>query len=182
MCQKVGYTFGLDHQDETFTNANLNTCMDYTNDPSTNQHPNQHDYGELETITPIWTPTTIGQTISRIRRPCRTSALKASGQWGTLVKQSRDGGTEVYELDFGHDHKVFTFVTWTLDALTSVGITSRRDDSARGMRACAWAYLAGARAGQRYRSYTRYLSHRTTVPSVVRWQQQTALWDDAPHR
>src|SRR4029453_1923478 len=49
-CQEVGHTFGLDHQDENFTNANLGTCMDYTNDPSTNQHPNQHDYDQLEAI------------------------------------------------------------------------------------------------------------------------------------
>ena len=50
MCQEVGHDFGLDHQDENFNNANLGTCMDYTNDPSTNQHPNQHDYDQLITI------------------------------------------------------------------------------------------------------------------------------------
>ena len=49
-CQEVGHTFGLNHQDENFYNANLGTCMDYTTDPSTNQHPNQHDYDELDTI------------------------------------------------------------------------------------------------------------------------------------
>src|SRR5262249_9511852 len=45
-CQEVGHTLGLDHQDTNFNNANLGTCMDYTNDPSTNQHPNKHDYDE----------------------------------------------------------------------------------------------------------------------------------------
>lgn len=50
MCQEVGHDFGLDHQDEDFTNPNLGTCMDYTNDWSTNQHPNQHDYDQLATI------------------------------------------------------------------------------------------------------------------------------------
>jgi hypothetical protein len=49
-CQEVGHTFGLDHQDENFSNANLGTCMDYTNDPTSNQHPNAHDYQELEII------------------------------------------------------------------------------------------------------------------------------------
>ena len=39
-CQEIGHTLGLDHQDEIFVNPNLGTCMDYTNDPSTNQHPN----------------------------------------------------------------------------------------------------------------------------------------------
>lgn len=50
MCQEIGHDFGLDHQDETFGNANLGTCMDYTNDPTSNQHPNIHDYEHLETI------------------------------------------------------------------------------------------------------------------------------------
>ena len=49
-CQEVGHTLGLDHQDENFNNANLGTCMDYTNNPGTNQHPNQHDYDQLVTI------------------------------------------------------------------------------------------------------------------------------------
>src|SRR5215212_668684 len=62
MCQEVGHTFGLDHQDETFDNPNLGTCMDYTNNPSTNQHPNQHDYDELQIIySHLDSTTTVGQ-------------------------------------------------------------------------------------------------------------------------
>jgi len=55
-CQEVGHTFGLDHQDTNFTNTNLGTCMDYTNQPAggsqgpANTHPNSHDYAELSTI------------------------------------------------------------------------------------------------------------------------------------
>jgi hypothetical protein len=44
ICQEVGHDFGLDHQDENFNNENLGSCMDYTSDPSTNTHPNWHDY------------------------------------------------------------------------------------------------------------------------------------------
>ena len=50
MCQEIGHTYGLDHQDENFNNPNLGTCMDYTNNWSTNQHPNSHDYSQLATI------------------------------------------------------------------------------------------------------------------------------------
>ena len=50
MCQEVGHTLGLDHQDEDFGNPPLGTCMDYTSDPTPNQHPNQHDYDQLEAI------------------------------------------------------------------------------------------------------------------------------------
>jgi len=49
-CQEVGHTLGLDHQDENFNNPPLGTCMDYTSDPGPNQHPNAHDYEELEII------------------------------------------------------------------------------------------------------------------------------------
>jgi hypothetical protein len=50
MCQEVGHTLGLDHQDDDFNNANLETCMDYTNLPESNQHPNTHDYDQLVSI------------------------------------------------------------------------------------------------------------------------------------
>jgi hypothetical protein len=53
MCQEIAHGFGLDHQDENFDNPNLGTCMDYTSDPDgppSNEHPNAHDYAELEVI------------------------------------------------------------------------------------------------------------------------------------
>ena len=62
MCQEIGHTFGLDHQDENFDNANLGTCMDYTNDPSSNQHPDTHDYQQLEDIYAHLDPTTTVDT------------------------------------------------------------------------------------------------------------------------
>lgn len=52
MCQEVGHTFGLGHQDES--GISLNTCMDYYNNTSNSDTksttPNQHDYDELVTI------------------------------------------------------------------------------------------------------------------------------------
>jgi hypothetical protein len=47
ICQEIGHTFGLDHQDES--GADLNTCMDYSN-ALDNPSPNQHDYDQLATI------------------------------------------------------------------------------------------------------------------------------------
>ena len=80
-CQEVGHTFGLDHQDENFDNANLGTCMDYTNDPSTNQHPNQHDYDELETIySHNDSSTTVGMFT-----PAAVAQLDDRRDWGTEV-------------------------------------------------------------------------------------------------
>lgn len=64
MCQEIGHAFGLDHTDETFDNANQGTCMDYTNNPlgpPSNEHPNAHDYDQLQTIyTHLDSSTTVG--------------------------------------------------------------------------------------------------------------------------
>jgi hypothetical protein len=52
ICQEIGHTFGLDHQDES--GISLDTCMDYYHNTSASDtkstHPNSHDYAELSTI------------------------------------------------------------------------------------------------------------------------------------
>ena len=47
ICQEIGHTWGLGHQDES--GADLNTCMDYSN-ALDNPAPNQHDFDQLVTI------------------------------------------------------------------------------------------------------------------------------------
>ncbi|MDO8466806.1 MAG: hypothetical protein Q7S83_01560 [bacterium] len=111
MCQEVGHAFGLDHQDEDFNNPALGTCMDYTSDPTPNQHPNQHDYDMLEAIyAHLDTSTTLSQ-----------SSTASAGQdidhnnpkaWGKVLRTSSDKKASVHELDLGKDKKVFTFVIW----------------------------------------------------------------------
>jgi hypothetical protein len=127
MCQEVGHTFGLDHQDEGFDNDNLGTCMDYTSDPDgppSNEHPNAHDYEELVSIYdhPDST-TTVGQTVQSGRGKGKTPPALAdtdsdepvevgTAQWGKLIRSTNNGRTELYELDLGHGHKVLTHVIW----------------------------------------------------------------------
>lgn len=109
LCQEIGHTFGLDHQDEIFTNANLGTCMDYTNDPSTNQHPNQHDYDMLETIYAHLDTTT---TVSGLGSTIANFNSEDPKEWGNEIRRSKDGRTSLHERNLGHGNKVFTFVTW----------------------------------------------------------------------
>lgn len=45
LCQELGHDFGLDHQDESFGNDPLFTCMDYQRE--LHPTPNQHDYDVL---------------------------------------------------------------------------------------------------------------------------------------
>jgi len=109
MCQEVGHILGLDHQDENFANANLGTCMDYSNDPSTNQNPNQHDYDELATIDshPDST-TTVGMAVA--------GSVAVDGNdpsaWGRAIRTSGDGRPSLYERNLGGGRAVFTFVIW----------------------------------------------------------------------
>ena len=114
-CQEVGHTFGLAHQDENFNNANLGSCMDYTNDPSTNQHPNQHDYDELVIIyNHSDSFTTLSASAAQTHPPAMNELdLSGPGQWGRLVASSRDGRSQTYEADFGGGNKIVTHVTWT---------------------------------------------------------------------
>ncbi len=114
MCQEVGHTLGLDHQDVVFTNSNLGTCMDYTNNPAGNEHPNQHDYDQLVTI---YTPhtdstTTVAQTATAAQMPPAMAGndFETPAQWGRLTRLTNNGRTALFELDLGRGHKLFTFV------------------------------------------------------------------------
>src|SRR3989338_4464975 len=126
MCQEIAHDFGLDHQDEIFNNANLGSCMDYTNDPGggaggavsndpSNEHPNAHDFEQIETIyAHLDSTTTIGQTVSGPGK--RAGVNGADGQeaadWGKSIRKDGKGRTSLYERDLGKGNKVFTFILW----------------------------------------------------------------------
>lgn len=109
MCQEVAHAFGLNHQDEDFSNANLGTCMDYTSDPSTNQHPNAHDYEQLELI---YAHPDSSTTLSAGAPGSNGQDLDDPQGWGTVVKKDGKGKPSLYEKDLGKGHKVFTHVFW----------------------------------------------------------------------
>lgn len=122
MCQEIGHTFGLDHQDETFDSPNLGTCMDYTNNPAggsgqlSNVKPNQHDYDQLEIIYSHADTTASVQSASRGSPSPTGEANRSTGigtaEWGRLIRSTNGGRTERFELDLGGGHKVVTFVIW----------------------------------------------------------------------
>jgi len=121
MCQEVGHTFGLGHQNERFNNVNLGTCMDYTNAPDgggsyglPNLTPNKHDYDQLvkiyshkdsiSTLSAASVPTTGKNKVEKSDKP---------SSWGQPIgdKDSR-GRSSHFELDLGNGEKLFTFVVW----------------------------------------------------------------------
>lgn len=110
MCQEVGHTLGLNHQDETFSNPNLGTCMDYTNDPSTNQHPNQHDYDQLVSIYSHLDSTTTLASATTTKGG--SSGAAAPAGWGRLVAVTNGGHGATFLLDLGSGNLVLTHVLW----------------------------------------------------------------------
>lgn len=119
MCQEVGHIFGLDHQDENLYNANLGTCMDYTNSPArndgagNNEHPNLHDYSMLATIyAHLDTTTTLASGSLTNRRASAEEIGDDPRTWGREIRRSSDGRESLYLRDLGNDEKVMTHVIW----------------------------------------------------------------------
>lgn len=133
LCQEVGHTLGLNHQDENFVNANLGTCMDYTNDPNANQHPNAHDYEELEaiyahldsvnTVLASSGDTGTGGGGNGKGKPFGGAQGKSAlveqdidlsnpSAWGQAVRQDAEGKNSLYARDLESGEKLFTFVIW----------------------------------------------------------------------
>jgi hypothetical protein len=109
MCQEVGHTFGLAHQDENQTNPNLGSCMDYTRDPDgppSNEHPNSHDYSQLVTI---YSHTDSFNTPASSVGPL---AADSPATWGILVSGSAGRGAATYVREHGNGNYTVTHVFW----------------------------------------------------------------------
>lgn len=122
-CQEVGHGYGLDHQDEDFNNINLGTCMDYTNDPTgnagtngtlDNEHPNAHDYDELNTIY-----SHLDSTTTVAFRANAAGAFPDTGstprEWGRAVRFDSRGRPDMFERVDGPGLKTITHVFWALE-------------------------------------------------------------------
>lgn len=112
MCQEVAHDFGLAHQDENFSNPNLGSCMDYTNDPDgppSNEHPNTHDFDQLRTIYAHLDSTS---TVGAMPAEIADADFSSQAEWGQAIAASRSGKPLLFERDLGKGNKVFTFVFW----------------------------------------------------------------------
>jgi hypothetical protein len=113
MCQEIAHDFGLDHQDENFNNANLGSCLDYTSDPDgppSNEHPNSHDFQQLETI--YAHSHTSAPVVSQPPPAMNQIDFAGPRQWGRPIHWTEDGRPDLFLLDFGRGHRVITHVFW----------------------------------------------------------------------
>jgi hypothetical protein len=87
--------------------------MDYTNDPDgppSNEHPNAHDFVQLERIYGHVDSTT---TVGAAHLPSAASRdLNHPSAWGQLVRSSANGRVHVYERQLGRFEKLITHVFW----------------------------------------------------------------------
>lgn len=129
ICQETGHTFGLDHQDESFGNANLGTCMDYTSDPDgtlfdqlDNRHPNQHDYDEMASIYAHLNSTDNdsgpgnGNGNNGGKKPKKVGAnaidLNNPNEWGEAVRQDAQGKNSLFVRNLPNGQVLITHVIW----------------------------------------------------------------------
>ncbi|HET7747178.1 MAG TPA: hypothetical protein VFM29_07740 [Vicinamibacteria bacterium] len=115
-CQEIAHGFGLGHQDEDFDNGNLGSCMDYTSDPDgppSNEHPNSHDFAQLEAIySHLDSTTTVGMAVNDHPQGMNAISPVRKSEFGRLVASTPNGRAQVYELDFGRGQRILTHVIW----------------------------------------------------------------------
>lgn len=124
-CQELGHNVGLDHQDETFDNQSLFSCMDYQDPPYA--YPNAHDYEQLETIyghTDSYDSYADGSSggggdggngggcNAPPGKGCNKSDAGNNGETGWGMSLGRRGQKEVFLRIDRSGVRHFTFVTW----------------------------------------------------------------------
>ena len=110
MCQELGHDYGLDHQDENFSTDSTNSCMDYTNNPEGNEHPDRHDYDQLVAI---YNHFDSAQTANAVRSmPSQAAIGNTPADWGSPVRRNSRGQPNVFVRDLGNGNKALTHVFW----------------------------------------------------------------------
>lgn len=129
MCQEIGHDYGLGHVNESNTNPNTGSCMDYTNAPArddgkgTNEYINAHDkeqlgvqYGHLDSLATNFAVREVGKAVPQNGFSDDGIGGNTPASWGRAVGYDGAGRPNVYVLDMGGGRKKVTHVFWTLEA------------------------------------------------------------------
>ena len=110
-CQEIGHNYGLGHQDEDFNTDLTNSCMDYTNLPQGNEHPDAHDYQQLEII---YSHSHAAAAAAATSPASAAAGGNTPGEWGRAIHSTRDGRPDVFVRDIAPGHRLITHVFWAL--------------------------------------------------------------------
>ena len=119
-CQEIGHDYGLAHQDEDFSTDATSSCMEYTSRPEGNEHPDAHDYSQLQAIYAHADSTnfgiaTVGQgPASAPRGLSGAIAGDSPAEWGRAVGFDAHGRPNVFEQDVGNGIRKITHVLWAI--------------------------------------------------------------------
>lgn len=121
-CQEIGHDYGLGHQDEDFNTDATNSCMEYTAIPEGNEHPDAHDYGELDNVIYAHSHSTFtavspsGPGNSGSTPASLDGAMPGDGpaEWGRPIHRDAQGRPDVFVQDLGNGRKKITHVLWAI--------------------------------------------------------------------
>lgn len=94
MCQELGNALGLQDADRSFTNTNLGSCTDYTNDPTgtkgtngvlANIAPSKSDFTNLDAIYAVLDKTQIASTKPTSTAGNAFAAVPEPASWGLML-------------------------------------------------------------------------------------------------
>ena len=94
ICQELGNALGLQDADRTYTNANVGSCMDYTNDPSgtkgtngtlANIAPSTTDFSHLDTIYATLDKTQLVFTKPTTSGNAQAASVPEPGSWSLML-------------------------------------------------------------------------------------------------
>ena len=118
-CQEIGHDYGLGHQNENFSTDSTYSCMEYTNQPAGNEHPDSHDYDMLEQIYSHshGDDSTSGPSPGNGNGNGRGKKLGVVGNtpddWGNPIASDAQGRPNVFKREM-NGHEIITHVTWAI--------------------------------------------------------------------
>lgn len=112
-CQEIGHDYGLGHQDENSATDLTNSCMDYTNLPAGNEHPDAHDYDELLTIYNHLENAAIA-SFGGNGNAGAADVGETPSEWGRATHVDRQGRPDEFERIDGPGRKTLTHVFWAV--------------------------------------------------------------------
>lgn len=110
-CQEIGHDYGLGHQDEDFNTDTTNSCMDYTNLPAGNEHPDSHDYAQLVAIYDHL-ESAMSTTFGGVGAAGFADVGDEPQDWGRPIHSDAQGRPDVFERQEGGGRKTIVHVFW----------------------------------------------------------------------